>query len=233
MDHTPLDGRKFTDAEVREILKHAVERSPSRALAGSKTEGLSLADLKSIAGEVGIDPQRVELAARHVASRGKGSSGRLIGGPTALRLERRVDGEIDPEDTPEVLALIRRIMGHQGEVSEIHGSLEWTAKGDSGERYITISSRDGATAITGAANLTNAAIVTYLPAGILGLVTSVVGLMKSIQDGNLVGLILFLAVLPILYPILRNIFARICRSESAKLQEVVEELARLPGPAQD
>lgn len=233
MDDTSLDRRRFSDREIQEILKRAVERYPSKSLESQESKGLSLAELKSIAGEVGIDSHRVEMAARHVATRGMDRPGRVLGAPTVVSFERRVDGEMDPEDTPEVLALIRRIMGQQGEVSEIHGSLEWTVKGDSGERYVTLSSRDGTTVITGSANLTNAAVLTYLPAGILGLVTSLVGLIKYVQDGSQVGLILFLAVLPILYPLLRNIFSRIFRSESAKLQEVVEALARLPETERD
>jgi hypothetical protein len=36
-----------------------------------------------------------------------------------------------------------------------------------------------------------------------------------------------LAVFPILYPILRTTFSKISASESAKLQQVVDELARI------
>jgi hypothetical protein len=230
VDDTSLDGRRFTDREVQEILKRAVERSPSKGLARTESDGLSLAELKSIAGEVGIDPQRVELAARHVASKGTDRSNRVVGAPTVVNFERRVEGEINPEDTPEILGVIRRVMGQQGEASEIHGSLEWTVKGDVGERYVTLSSRDGTTTITGSANLTNAAILTYLPTGIVGLMVSLVGFLKYFQDGSQVGLILFFAVLPILYPILRTLFSKISRTESAKLQRVVEELARFAEP---
>ena len=47
MSDIPIDERRFTEQEVREILKKTVERAPSRALV--KSEGLSLADLKAIA----------------------------------------------------------------------------------------------------------------------------------------------------------------------------------------
>lgn len=52
------------------------------------------------------------------------SARRLLGGATVLDFERRVPGEFQPDDTPEIHSLIRRIMGHQGEIDEIHGSLE-------------------------------------------------------------------------------------------------------------
>lgn len=227
MADTPMEERRFTDREVREILKRAVKKTPSRALVND--EGLSLSELKGIGQEVGIDPARLEDAARAVSLAKSERSGSVLGGPTVMDFERRVEGEFDPDDTPEILAVIRRTMGQQGEVTEVHGSLEWQAKGESGERYVTLSSRDGATTIRSSANLSNLAILTYLPAGAMGLITSMVGLIKYVQDGSQIGLIVCLAVLPILYPILRTIMGKVTSSESTRLQKVVDELARMVG----
>lgn len=225
MTDAPLIERRFTDQEVREILKKAVERTPSQGLV--RREGMSLAELKAIGEEVGIDPIRLEEAARAVVLRDGNASNRVLGAPTVMTFERKVPGEFDPADTPEILAVIRRAMGYQGEVNEIHGSLEWTAKGDSGERYVTLSPREGMTTICSSANLSNAAVLTFLPAGIMGLITSLVGLIKFVQDGSQIGLVVCLAVIPILYPILRAIFRKVAGAESAKLQQVVGDLARL------
>ncbi len=225
MADTPLDERRFTDREVHEILKKAVERASSRALV--KSEGLSLAELKAIGGEVGIDPARLEDAARAVALGDDNRPIRLLGGPTVLHFERKVEGELDPRDTTEILSRIRRTMGRQGELSEIHGALEWSDKGDAGERYVTLSSRDGTTTIRGSSNLTQAAVVTYLPGGIMGFVATIAGFAKFAKSGSEVALFVGLTVLPLLYPILRTIFKKISGSESAKLQQVVDELARL------
>jgi hypothetical protein len=222
---TPIEDRRFTDREVHEILKKAVERSPSRALA--KREGLSLAELRVIGEEVGIDPHRLEDAARSVVRKGDARPNPFLGAPTVLNCERRVEGEFDRDATPEILSLIRRTMGQQGEVNEIRGSLEWSTQGEAGDRHVTLSARDGNTTIHGMANLTNAAILTYLPAGILGLITSFAGVAKSAQNGSQLAVILFLLVLPVLYSVLRVIFGTVSRSESAKLERVVEELARL------
>jgi hypothetical protein len=63
--------------------------------------------------------------------------------------------------------------------------------------------------------------------GILRLLGSFVGLIKFVQDGSLIGLVVCLAALPILYPILRAVMNRISGSESTKLERVVDELARL------
>lgn len=225
MADTPLEERKFTDREVREILKKAVEKAPSRALA--KGEGISLSDLRSIGEEVGIDPERVEDAARAVALGGKRRAFSFAGFPTLLNFARKVRGELDPADTPEVLALIRRTMGQQGEADEIHGSLEWSAKGETGERYVTISSREGTTTITGSANLSQMAVVGYLPAGIIGTVLSIVGFASMANAGNPAGMLLSLSAIPVLYTAIRALLRKMSASESAKLQKVVDDLARL------
>lgn len=225
MADTPLDEKRFTDREVHEILKKAVERAPSRVLV--KSEGLSLAELKAIGAEVGIDPARLEDAARSIALGGGNRPNQLLGGPTVLHFERKVEGELDPKDTTEILSRIRRTMGRQGEVTEIHGALEWSDKGESGERYVTLSSRDGTTTIRASANLTQAAVITFLPGGIVGFIATVAGFARFAKSGSEVALILGLTALPILYPILRTIFKKISGAESAKLQQVVDELARL------
>jgi hypothetical protein len=227
MPDTPIDERRFSDQEVREILKRAVERTPSRSHALEKTEGLSLPELQAIATEVGIDPARVEDAARQVVLGSRSRTDAILGGTRSHHVARTVDGEFDPEDTARALSLIRRTMGRQGEVTEVHGSLEWHHSGESGERYLTISSRDGKTTISGAANLTNAAVLTYLPAGILGAFLTFIGFIVFMKDGSESGFVMALATLPILVPILRMVFGRMSRSEGAKLDQAVDEVARL------
>lgn len=227
MADTPLDERKFTDQEVRKILKKAVEKTPSRALA--KGEGISLADLRSIGEEVGIDPDRVEDAARAVALGGAQRSFSILGVPRILNFTRKVKGELDPADVPEVLTLIRKTMGQQGEAEEIMGSLEWSSKGEAGERYVTLSSKDGTTSITSSANLTQLAIVSYLPAGIVGAVVSLVGFMTSANAGNPLMMILSLLAIPAVLTVIRILLGKVGVSESAKLQKVVDDLARLVG----
>ncbi len=225
MPDTPIDERRFTEREVREILKRAVEKVPSRALTNS--EGLSLAALQAIGEEVGIDPARIEGAARSLVHGSGRDTNTLLGAPRILHVERKVAGTLTPDDTADILSRIRRIMGRRGEANEIHGTLEWTATGESGERSVTLSSRDGTTTIQSSANLTSAALGIYLPAGMMGFIASFAGLAKFIKSGTEFGLVLALVTLPVLWPVLRSIFRRISRSEAAKAQQMVEELANL------
>ena len=59
------------------------------------------------------------------------------------------------------------------------------------------------------------------------------GLLRFTRNGSEAGLIVCLAVFSILYSILRTIFSKISGSESAKLQQVVDELARLTEGSRD
>ena len=225
MPNTPIDDKRFSDREVREILKKAVEDASPGALV--KRDGLTLSELKAIGKEVGIDPARLDAAARTVASRDVRRWSRILGVPAPISIEQKVQGEFTAEDTPEVLALIRRTMGRHGEADQVGGSLEWSAKGETGGRYVTVSSKGGTTTVSGSANLSNLALVTYVPAGLAGLFATIMGAIQFSEGGGLVGLVAGLAVLPILYSLLRAILSRITKSESAKLEQVVDELARL------
>jgi hypothetical protein len=233
----PIEQRTFTDREVEAILEKAVEQQPMELTRTQReaggADGLTLADLKSIAQEVGIDPARLEAAARAVvASQGRGPSG-LLGGPTRWHFERSTKGELTPEDAAEVLSVIRRAMGHHGKVSQLHGSLEWSHSGESGSRHVTVSSKNGATVINASANLSQLAIVTYLPAGILGAFAAAMVFIASAEAGNAIGMVAGAAILPTLVGVMRSVFRRFTFRESARLQRAVDELARLAPGDQD
>jgi hypothetical protein len=62
----------------------------------------------------------------------------------------------------------------------------------------------------------------------MGFIACLLGVISFAKSGNEIGLIAALLVLPILYAAFRAIFARLSKTESAKLQRVLDELARLP-----
>jgi hypothetical protein len=222
----PIDERRFTEEEVREILRRAVEDPPTRALV--PREGTTLAELRSIGEEVGIDPSRIDQAARALTSSTVAPVGRVLGGPTVFRVERTVMGVPSREDAPSILAAIREATGLQGEMREIPGALEWSAEGDAGDRRITISSRGKETTIRATANLVKGATAIYLPVGLVASFVSLIGLLVFFNEGSESALALLL-ILPILYPILRTIWSRISDAESAKLHRAVDDVAGLVG----
>jgi plasmid stability protein len=224
MSSSPLDHRRFSEKEVREILARAVE--PSTVREGDDEPGVSLAELQSIAREVGIAPERVETAARAVVGTENARSHPLLGMPRQLEVERRVRGELQPADVPDVLATIRRAMGKQGSAQEVLGTLEWRSSGDAGSRLITVSSRGETTTVGGVADLRQLAIVAYLPAGIISLVTTLLGVAEAAQAGSALGVGLALAVVPVAYTGLRALVKRLAASQARTLESAVDAVAR-------
>ena len=219
-----MDERRFTDQEVREILKKAVEGTPSRLF--QDTDGLSLMELKAIGAEVGIDPESIEDAARSLTLDSPERERPLLGAPTTLEFQTRAMGELSGEHTPEVLSLIRRNMGHQGTAADVHGSLEWKVRTDAGSRYVTVSAREGHTTIRGSADLSQGALLTYVPLVIASLCIFTPFLIAFLKGGNPLGLLLFLGFAPFLYAGLRAIWKRTSAKEADKLERTVAELAR-------
>jgi hypothetical protein len=220
----PVDDRNYTDKEVAEILQKAMEADPTRAQAGS--EGTSLAELKAIGAEVGIDLDRIEEAARSLALRPTSDVNPFLGAATAVDFEARVPGVIPPEATPEVLAAIRRITGKLGETSEIRETMEWRVEGDAGSRWVTVSPSDGHTIIRASARLGQGAVISFIPAAIAAIASAIPVLNAPSADGDPMALLLLPVVLAI-YLTTRGLWSRFARKEADQLRQVVAELGKL------
>jgi hypothetical protein len=230
VDEPPFEERTFTDQEVREILRRAVENGPTQV--SSRRRGFSLAELKSIGTEVGIDPTRLEDAARAVAQKNDPLSNPIAGVPTIVRYKQTVDGEFDVKRTAAVVSAIRRITGHHGEVSAVGGSLEWRTKGGPVDRLVSVSSQGRTTTIEASANLRQAVVGTFTSGGIVAAIIGLVGASASAEAGP-IALVVTSAFLATAYVGLRARVKKAFSSESARLQRVVEELARLTRTAGD
>jgi hypothetical protein len=219
------EERRYDDREVGEILRKAMQAEPAKAL--QRGHGLSLTELKSIAAEVGIDPARVERAAHTLVQSHGSRTNPILGGPTHIELEARVPGEIGPSQTPEVLAVVRRATGHQGQVSEVHGTLEWSANTDMGNRLVTVSPGDGHSTIRAMARLGQGAALAFLPSAIGSLITIIVCLKTFADSGSPLALVLMPLIFALLYAIPRGLWARAAHKEADSFRRVVEEVGRL------
>ena len=220
----PSAERKYSEQEVEEILEKAVEGDPAKALAG--LDGMSLTELKAIGAEVGIEPERIESAARSLVRPPAFEANPLVGGPTAFDYEVRVPGEIPQGRLSEVVALIRRITGKPGTLSELHGTLEWHADGDMGSRWVTVSPNEGHTTIRASARLGQGALLSLIPTAIAGATALIPVLNAPSADGNPLALVLIPGVLA-LYLATRGLWSRHARKEANRLHQVVEELSLL------
>lgn len=211
--------RRYDDKEVALILKRATESS-----AAGLGEGLTLAQLKVIAAEAGIDPDAVSAAAASIERSRSMSPMAAVTRSVAPQHERSIEGRLRSEDLPELLAAIRRVMGRQGVVTTEFDGVQWRARDAAGGRYISIQPQDDHTAIRGLGNFRDGATLSAVIGGMVGAIgvvvlTKALGLMPSLGIG-VVPLIAAGALIPG-----RMMWRRLFRRESALLHAAVDEAA--------
>jgi len=151
--------RRYSDGEVREIVKRATELE-AHTTAGSMTIG----GVEALAAEVGVAPDVVREAAASLR-RTSGAPpapvpeparwSRVIGGPTTILIERVVDGELPDTEYSSVVEEARRVLKNVGQVSQLGRSFSWVATPGSTHRQleVVVSVRGGRTRITIQENL--------------------------------------------------------------------------------
>ncbi len=147
--------RRYSDEEVQDLIRRALalqEKSSGVAPGVAHPEGLSLAEVRQIAAEVGIDPRFVELAVSSRAAESTRVANWFAGGPYRWRLKTSVEGELEGAQKARVVDEMRRYVGRPGEVSDLYGTMEWTHDDGLGPVAVGVRSADGRTEIDVTAN---------------------------------------------------------------------------------
>lgn len=137
-----MPERRFSDEEMSLILREASETREGRR---GGPEGLSLAQIKDIAAEVGLDPSAVEAAANRLVLHRAGSRVPFFRTPVAPEFEREIPGELSPDDMAELVTAIRKVLGRRGITEAELGALEWKARDPMGGRYVSVLPKGGTT----------------------------------------------------------------------------------------
>lgn len=157
--------RRYNEEEVGLILRKAMESSPGTRR--EESHAVTLSELKEIAGEVGIEPARIEAAARSLDA-AESTVKRSAGIPTAVHLTRLVDVELREDDLPKMLIIIREVLARQGIVTEVLGGLEWQARSSIGGQYVSIRPQDGGTRLQVLGNFRDGVLGVGAATGFLG-----------------------------------------------------------------
>lgn len=170
--------RRYDDEEVGLILRRAVEAREKAAPVGDDPgKGLTLAELREIGAEAGIDAARIDEAAsslvetgdrEQVAGRGLSmvtAARSALGMPPTMQMERVVQARLDPKRLPELLDVIRTEFSRQGIVEEVLGGFEWRASDELGGRYVSIRPEGDRTRIRVLGNYRNGLMVMTLGVG--------------------------------------------------------------------
>lgn len=155
--------RRFDDDEVAAILREATapedaERSRDGGLLTSHADGFTLAELREIAAEAGIDPGRVERAARSLISRPSQSPFRIfVGTDSRVRVRSDFEGVVDDRTFSEALQQIRSSVSLHGASNALPGGIQWTAQDEWGTRSVSISTTHSGTSLEVEGDFDNAA----------------------------------------------------------------------------
>lgn len=176
----PRGDRRYSSDEFGLIMRKAFEleeRAP-RTIAGR--DGLTLAEMKSIAAEVGLDPAAIASAVALVPAERAGLAARVLGAPEAFAYELWLDGELDQGAGDVFLQTIRHVLRQRGEVRRAGDRVEWKSVGRSDHVRVTLSRGAGRTVVDIAGDRRPALLFALLaPLLVWGALAAVVGLTAS------------------------------------------------------
>ena len=229
--------RRYSDGEVEEIVRRAAEEQ----LAHPTEEGMSLRTVQQIADDVGISPERVERAARNLASRetthppAKSGPGTFwLGSPTVIAWERVVDGEVTEAAHDDIIAEVQAAFSTTGEVDTRGRSLTWrTVKPVLGKRravQVHVTSRNGQTRIQVQERLGELAVTLYssiLVGGGIGGVATILAIGLGWLGHGLEAGLLSAVWVPGTYALTRSIFSAVSRRKRTDLEELSDRIAEI------
>ncbi|NNL30573.1 MAG: hypothetical protein HKO77_06105 [Gemmatimonadetes bacterium] len=136
--------RRYTDREVALVLQRATEFDETDT--GSATGGLSLEDLKEIAGEVGIAPAAIDRAVATL-DRGRSIGPTWAGAPRTRKAVRAVSAKLDRDAIARIMAVVDDRTDSTGSITEALGSVRWTGRDRFKSTRVSVTPKDGETII--------------------------------------------------------------------------------------
>jgi len=119
------------------ILRKASELSRSSDAAVPHRDGVSLAEMKAIAEELGMDPVLIERAARLMPA-GSSESGleRALGGPVKQRLDAYFATKLTEGRAAHLLSVVRATAEQQGEGDANASGMSWHSVGEGSQALV-------------------------------------------------------------------------------------------------
>src|SRR5213083_2796881 len=122
-----MADRRYNDKEIAAIFRAAAEQepqSPQREVA--RDEGLTLAELQAIGGEVGISSDAVAQAARAVDVRLGAASRTLLGLPIGVARTVNLNRRLTDEEWERLVVQLREVFNARGRTRSEGSLRQWT-----------------------------------------------------------------------------------------------------------
>lgn len=209
--------RTYSEQEAAELLQRAAKLQESSS-ERSYTPGVSIEELERIALEAGIDPKFLELAIGNDVAPPKSQFLGMV-----EELDRVVEGELDPGDFDEVLAVLGPGMKRQ-QMRQVGRSLMGATTVGSSMVHVEVTSRNGRTRIRTRSTPFIAYFATLHWMGILGIILGAqLGESRGWLMGTVVGTVL-LAMGFVSFTMLGRLGVAKSRELVDKLEDRVKEL---------
>lgn len=162
-----MPERRYSGEEAEEIFR----RVGATRASSEDDAGLSLAELETVAAEVGVDPTLVRLEAQQTERNRMldGGQRRFIGAPSQYEVDRLLDREIDGPGWSALVAEMERLYG-RGEAKEEGGIRSWHRKTPFGFRHLTASTLDGRTLLRLSSNVESGLLLAMAGAALVVLI---------------------------------------------------------------
>ena len=230
MSPDPGSSRQYTETEMREIFKRALERQESGRSSVSvreeKEAGFSLQEMEQIAAEVGLAPDHLRAAAAEVdLEQTTEKRFYFAGGPDWVDWERVVEGPVSEEAWEEMVREIHRCLG-LGNPSPFGPVLEWTSSDTIQPTRVALTSRQGRIRITLRSQWGAGAAAFFVPAlfigvfavGFMGAFAPLTPWLKVLAGGGIIGG---------LFGTARSLFGAWSRRHQRKLKRLLDRLEGL------
>lgn len=121
-----MSDRRYDDKEVAAIFRSAAERLQLPPQQGSGEAGLTLADLQSIGGQVGISSDAVAHAALALDVRRESSPRTLLGLPIGVSRTVELHRRLTDEEWERVVVQLREVFDAYGKTRSDGSSRQWS-----------------------------------------------------------------------------------------------------------
>jgi hypothetical protein len=121
-----MADRRYTEEEVAAIFRIAAEEPAQPLLPAARADGLTLAELQEIGGEVGISADAVAQAAKVMGLQGRAGTRSFLGLPIGVERTIVLDRRLSDEEWEHLVVELREVFGAKGTVRAVGSLREWT-----------------------------------------------------------------------------------------------------------
>jgi hypothetical protein len=161
----PVEGPKggYTDREMRLIF----ERAGQLDVESGADRRFSLAELKEMGAQAGLDPADISTAA--AAIRAEPPRSGLLGAPTRFTAVGHTRRRLGEAAVVEVVQRIREVTAYHGDLKAVPGGMEWRVRNPLGVTIVDFSTKREGTRIDVLVAREDRAAVVVLGSGVGGL----------------------------------------------------------------